>query len=465
MAKRIVNPEDNLSKDSSNKTDGTNTKKLGLINRLRNIERRKLFSNIAVIGLILLVSIGALAQLGLLPHKDKQSGQKYGWFGQELAINATSLWNPFASSPQTGTPQLSKEYVYAGDRLLAIEETGSGASSTPTPTATPTPTPSSGRINYALASMGSVATASSADPNSQPYRTINGDRTGYTWSSGNIWVSLAGMPQWLQVDFGQSRTIDEINVFHVQENVDNPVEPTPEMAYTINYTSSFEVQYWNGSQWVNLASVTGNNKIWRNFTFPSVTTSKIRINLTSTTDTYAYLTEVEALGNNTTPTPTPTPPPAVPINYALAQNGSVATASSFDSSTPPANTINGDRTGVNPFAGGIWISGVGLPQWLQVDFGQTRTINEINVITLQDNAFNPVEPTLSMLFTSTYGNNAFDVQYWNGSAWINIASVTGNYNVWRQFTFTPITTSKIRVNVTGSGDNYAYLTEVEAWGN
>ncbi|MGI8544876.1 MAG: discoidin domain-containing protein, partial [Aridibacter sp.] len=464
MAKRIVNPEDNLSKDSSNKTDKTTAKKQGFVNRLRNIERQKLFSNIAVVGLVLLVSIGALAQMGLLPHKDQETGKKYGWFGQELAVNATSLWNPFASSPQTGTPQLSKEYVYAGDRLLAIEETGSGASSTPTPTATPTPTPSSGRINYALASMGSVATASSADSNYLPYRTINGDRTGYNWSSGNLWVSLAGMPQWLQVDFGQSRTIDEINVFHAQETAENPVEPTPEMTYTINYTSSFEVQYWNGSTWINLASVTGNNKIWRNFTFSPVTTSKIRINLTATTDTYAYLTEVEAIGNNTssTPTPTPTPTPTVRTNYALASNGALATASTADSGYLPVTTNDGDRRGTNSGNLSMWISVAPLPDWLQIDFGQSRTIDEIDVITVQDDAFNPVEPTLAMEFTSTYGNVDFNVQYWNGSAWVTLNSVTGNRKVWKQFTFAPITTSKIRVNITGSADDYAYMTEVEA---
>jgi len=45
-------------------------------------------------------------------------------------------------------------------------------------------------------------------------------------------------------------------------------------------------------------------------------------------------------------------------------------------------------------------------------------------------------------------------------------SVTGNNKVWRQFTFTPVTTSKIRVVVNAGIDNvYSRVVEVEAWGN
>jgi RHS repeat-associated protein len=43
-------------------------------------------------------------------------------------------------------------------------------------------------------------------------------------------------------------------------------------------------------------------------------------------------------------------------------------------------------------------------------------------------------------------------------------SVTGNNKVWRQLTFTPVTTAKIRVLTNASPDGYSRLTEVEAWG-
>ena len=67
---------------------------------------------------------------------------------------------------------------------------------------------------------------------------------------------------------------------------------------------------------------------------------------------------------------------------------------------------------------------------------------------------------------SLYGLTAYDVQYWNNSTWVTIpgGSVTGNDKVWRKFTFSPITTSKIRVLTNASVDGYSRITEVEAYG-
>ena len=71
-----------------------------------------------------------------------------------------------------------------------------------------------------------------------------------------------------------------------------------------------------------------------------------------------------------------------------------------------------------------------------MDFYGAKWINEIDVYTLQDDYHNPVEPTENMSF-STFGITAFDVQYWNGSAWVPILNrgVIGNNKVWRKFTF------------------------------
>jgi hypothetical protein len=94
-----------------------------------------------------------------------------------------------------------------------------------------------------------------------------------------------------------------------------------------------------------------------------------------------------------------------------------------------------------------------------------KTIDEINVFSMQDNYSAPVEPTLAMTF-GYWGLRAFEVQYWNGSAWVTVpgGSVTLNNKVWRQFLFTPITTTKIRVWITGALNGYSRVIEVEAWG-
>ena len=108
-----------------------------------------------------------------------------------------------------------------------------------------------------------------------------------------------------------------------------------------------------------------------------------------------------------------------------------------------------------------------FPDWVEVDFDGSKTINEIDVVTRQDDLNNPVEPTLTQTF-SLYGITAFDVQYWDGSAWTTVSggSITNNNKVWKQLTFAAVTTSKIRVVVNAGADNaYSRVVEVEAWGS
>lgn len=148
--------------------------------------------------------------------------------------------------------------------------------------------------------------------------------------------------------------------------------------------------------------------------------------------------------------------------YTYRNNINRASTSSY----PVAAVINGDRKGLNWANGGGWndsTSGV-YPDWAEVDFNGTKSITEIDVFTLQDNYQSPAEPTETMTF-SQYGITAFDVQYWNGSSWVTVpgGSVTGNNKVWRKFTFSAISTSKIRVLVNNSLNNFSRIVEIEAW--
>jgi hypothetical protein len=67
---------------------------------------------------------------------------------------------------------------------------------------------------------------------------------------------------------------------------------------------------------------------------------------------------------------------------------------------------------------------------------------------------------------SLYGLTEFVVQYWDGTAWVVVpgGNVAGNNLVWRQFLFAPLTTTRIRVLVTSSADQWSRITEVEARG-
>jgi len=153
------------------------------------------------------------------------------------------------------------------------------------------------------------------------------------------------------------------------------------------------------------------------------------------------------------------------LNVAAAANGGVTTASSSWPGYPPSAVNNGDRRGAPYGGGGTWSDGTGnvFPDWVQVDFAGAKTIQEIDVIAAQDNKSAPVEPTPTL--TCTGCPLDFTVQYWTGVSWQAVPNgvVQNNTLVWRVFTFTPLTTSKIRVLVQRSATGWAELAEVEAY--
>ena len=415
------------------------------------------------------------------------------------------------------------------------------------------------RTNVALASNGGIALASST--NSSGFAAsgaINGDRKGLSWGNGGGWNDGTpnSWPDWLEVDFSGSNSINEVDVFSVQDNYQSPSDPIPGMIFTQYGLTDFTVQYWDGTQWLAVpgGAIAGNNLVWRQLTFSAVTTSKIRVFVTGALNAWSRITEVEAyssggsanapptvaltgpaegststapatitvtanasdsdgtvsrvdfyangslIGSDSTApysfTWSPVPagsytftaiatdnlnassapsgpvhvtvnPPAGRTNVALASNGATATASStYGPGYDPSGAINGDRKGAPWGNGGGWNDGTGnsWPDWFEVDFAGTQSINEIDVFSLQDNYTSPADPTANMTF-SLYGLTDFVVQYWDGSQWTAVpgGTVAGNNLVWRQLTFASVSTSKIRVLITGALNVWSRMTEVEAY--
>ncbi len=90
--------------------------------------RRQRMASAGIAAALLLITLGVFARNGWLPHTDELTGEKRGWFGNKLPKNAGSTWNPLSAPLPTPTPQLSKEYIYAGSRLLAVEDANASAS-------------------------------------------------------------------------------------------------------------------------------------------------------------------------------------------------------------------------------------------------------------------------------------------------------------------------------------------------
>jgi hypothetical protein len=174
--------------------------------------------------------------------------------------------------------------LYGRSRMVELEAYGTGL-----------PT----RMNVALAANGATAGASSTLGAGWPAAgAINGDRKGLNWGEGGGWAdgTANAYPDWLEVDFSGTKSITEIDVFTVQNDYQNPVEPTQTMMATTWGLLDFEVQYWTGSVWAGVpnASVTNNDKTWRKFAFPVITTGKIRVYVTNSRPSNSRITELEA---------------------------------------------------------------------------------------------------------------------------------------------------------------------------
>lgn len=184
----------------------------------------------------------------------------------------------------------------------------------------------------------------------------------------------------------------------------------------------------------------------------------------------ANLTVTITMDANHTMTPAYRVPPPLggrlgKRHLALASLGAVATASSTFSSAYPASAVNnGDGKGINWGNGGGWNDGTAnsYPDWIQIDFGRTVGLDEVAVYTVQDNFLSPIEPTPNMTF-SLYGITSYDVQYWTGTSWLTVRSVTGNNLVGRTFIFGTVATTKIRVLINNALQSYSRITEIEAY--
>ncbi len=474
--------------------------------------------------------------------------------------NGTSIAGCSAATVSASKATCTTSTLTVGSHSIVATYSGDAANAASTsPALTQTVNAGAGSINVALASNGGVASASSQYPLAgfAPSYTIDNIRTGAGWSNGGGWIdnTYGTFPDWLQVTFSGSKTINRVIVYSLQDNYLNPIEPTDTTTFSLYGLTSFTVEGWNGASWVTLATVSGNTLVKRTVTFAATATDRIRINVTGAGDGWSRITEVEAWTNGGsaptttvvasslnpstfgtsvtfTATVTGTAPtgsvaftdngsaitgcsaatvsaskatcttstltvgshsivatysgdaanaastsPALTqtvnagagsINVALASNGGVASASSQYplAGFAPSYTIDNIRTGAGWSNGGGWIDNTygTFPDWLQVTFSGSKTINRVIVYSLQDNYLNPIEPTDTTTF-SLYGLTSFTVEGWNGASWVTLATVSGNTLVKRTVTFAATATDRIRINVTGAGDGWSRITEVEAWGN
>ena len=147
-------------------------------------------------------------------------------------------------------------------------------------------------------------------------------------------------------------------------------------------------------------------------------------------------------------------------NAALTSAGATASATStLDADLYPASSVSDGITSSALWsAGGGWSDGTPgdfTDDRLEIAFNGLKTIDRLTVYTVDSAAF----PAAS------FGIKDFNFEYWDGSAWAALGSaVTGNASPVKTLSFSAVTTSKVRLNVTASNDGqYSRVTEVQAF--
>ena len=308
-----------------------------------------------------------------------------------------------------------------------------------------------------------TSASSEYGPQLPAYAANDGERSGAGWMHASGWndATPGAYPDWLLVTFPNSRRIDRVVVYTLQDAYASPAEPTDTMTFTQYGITDYVVQGWDGASWVTLGSVSGNRLVKKTFTFEPFTTTRIRVLITGSAGVYSHITEVEAFGVDLPP------PPTVPLtNFALAANGGAPSASSEYGPQLRVQAVNdGERAGANWMNNSGWNDATpgAYPDWVEVQFNGLTNVEKVTVYTLQDNYAAPSEPTDTMTFTQ-YGLTDWTVEGWDGAAWVTLATVTGNNLVKRTSTFAPMTTNRIRINISRSQGIYSHITEIEAWG-
>jgi hypothetical protein len=257
-----------------------------------------------------------------------------------------------------------------------------------------------------------------------------------------IWGTF-GSPNatdWLEVNFGQARTVDEVRLYFRNDRATNRYRPP----------ASYQVQYWNGSAFVNATSQVKTPSAPRSnynlVRFASVSTQRVRVQVTHASGSKTGLTEVQAYGRGGAPQPEPGP-----VNKAGSATPSASYTSPWESVAalndgidPPASndTVN-PRWGTWPNTG---------EQWTELTWSSAQTLNAADVYFFDDNG--------GVRLPASYR-----LQYWTGSSYVDVGA--GGYplaaNQYNRVTFTQISTTRLRV-VLQSGAGSVGLLEVKAFG-
>lgn len=312
--------------------------------------------------------------------------------------------------------------------------------------------------NVALASLGTLSEASSEEGTSPAVGAIDGNNSGGSaWRSGEANV----LPQTLTVSLASPATINRVAIWSYSPR-----------GYDLDALMP------DGS-WRNLASVRDETyRRFRTLKFDPVQTDTVRLTVVDSHTPKVAIAEIELYGASAS-----TGKSVELVNWALAENGATATASSelvkeakvatqdWGAKEPTikkislegraSHAIDGKRqiSTWQDFFPTTWMADTSkpLPQWLEIRFDKERILNSLTVYTIAFARWTP----------ETSGIRDWDVEVWDGKEWKVVDSVVGNTRVSKVSRFkTPVTTDRVRIVVKATNDpeGTVGIMEVEAFG-
>ncbi len=338
-------------------------------------------------------------------------------------------------------------------------------------------------INQDVVNISPKAIASADDFSGSPSEAIDGDTTD--WTGWSVTASFDVVPHWMELTWESSQSVNKVVLYTTSAG---------DGAYALR---GYTIQYWDGAAYQDIDTVSGNRVARVTSTFPSVNTTKIRIYCEEpdSASLWYRINELEVY------TDVKMDPHWLDLSWAApvslnrivlftnsAEKGAYAlrgydiqywdgadfqTVASVDGNNDPKVTTSFPTLTTtkiriicnDPDRASKWyrISELEVyydipkpveivPHWLELSWESAQTINRIVLFTNSAKA-------------GAFALRAYDIQYWEDSAWHPLASVIDNTKPEVTSTFEAFNTAKIRIfcKEPDTASKWYRISEVEVY--
>jgi len=330
---------------------------------------------------------------------------------------------------------------------------------------------------------GATATADESSENGPPSGAIDGDTAD--WTGWSVTSTFEHAPHWMELSWESAQSVNKVVLYTTSAG---------DGAYTLR---GYRIQYWDGADYQDLDTITGNREARITSTFPSTVTTKIRIYCEEpdSASLWYRISELEVY------TDVKIEPHWLELSWAAPktinkavlfthsqEDGAYAlrgydiqywdgtawqtaatvsgnTETKVSTSFPSVNTSKIRIYCKEPDVASRWYrineleiyfeapEPVEIPShWLELSWESAQTMNRIVLYT-------------NSAKTGAFALRAYDIQYQVDSEWQSLAAVTDNTEAEVSTTFEEVTTTKIRIICTepDQASKWYRINEVEVY--